>query len=139
MGSVAHGLRGRVRNRDEDRADLGVAFVATTVAVELRSLLGPGTVPAQQTRNGPSQKSWASGQALGRSGSPTVRRIFTLLLLQSRCLGGGDACPVFPGKRYQDWELPDPAGLSLEDVRPIRDEIEQRVRTLLDELQITHR
>jgi arsenate reductase (thioredoxin) len=46
-------------------------------------------------------------------------------------MGCGDACPVFPGKRYEDWELPDPAGLPIEQVRPIRDEIERRVRDLL--------
>lgn len=46
-------------------------------------------------------------------------------------MGCGDACPIFPGKRYEDWDLPDPAGLPLEDVRPIRDAIEQRVRHLL--------
>jgi len=49
-------------------------------------------------------------------------------------MGCGDACPVYPGKRYLDWQLPDPAGLSLEDVRPIRDEIDVRIRALLDEL-----
>ena len=49
-------------------------------------------------------------------------------------MGCGDACPVFPGKRYLDWELDDPAGLPLERVRPIRDEIERRVRTLIAEL-----
>jgi arsenate reductase (thioredoxin) len=49
-------------------------------------------------------------------------------------MGCGDACPVFPGKRYLDWELPDPSGKPLEDVRPIRDEIDRRVRVLLDEL-----
>ena len=46
-------------------------------------------------------------------------------------MGCGDACPVFPGKRYEDWELTDPAGLGIEDVRPIRDDIERRVRGLL--------
>ena len=46
-------------------------------------------------------------------------------------MGCGDACPLFPGKRYEDWELDDPAGRSVEDVRPIRDEIERRVRALL--------
>ncbi|MBX3194231.1 MAG: arsenate reductase ArsC [Microbacteriaceae bacterium] len=46
-------------------------------------------------------------------------------------MGCGDACPVFPGKRYEDWELPDPAGLPLEEVRPIRDEIRARVESLL--------
>ncbi|MGT2426697.1 arsenate reductase ArsC [Amnibacterium kyonggiense] len=46
-------------------------------------------------------------------------------------MGCGDACPVFPGKRYEDWDLTDPAGLPLEQVRPIRDEIRARVQTLL--------
>jgi arsenate reductase len=49
-------------------------------------------------------------------------------------MGCGDACPVYPGKRYLDWELEDPAGKSLEDVRRIRDEIDRRVRALVDEL-----
>jgi len=51
-------------------------------------------------------------------------------------MGCGDACPVFPGKRYEDWILDDPAGLGIEAVRPIRDEIERRVRALLAELHI---
>jgi len=51
-------------------------------------------------------------------------------------MGCGDACPVFPGKRYQDWELDDPAGMSVEGVRPVRDEIERRVRRLLAELGV---
>jgi arsenate reductase (thioredoxin) len=49
-------------------------------------------------------------------------------------MGCGDACPIFPGKRYEDWVLDDPAGLSLEQVRPIRDEIRRRVEALLAEL-----
>ena len=49
-------------------------------------------------------------------------------------MGCGDACPVYLGKRYLDWELPDPAGKSLEEVRPIRDEISDRVDALLSEL-----
>ena len=49
-------------------------------------------------------------------------------------MGCGDACPVYPGKRYLDWDLPDPAGLDLTAVRPIRDEICRRVTTLLNEL-----
>ncbi|PZG56645.1 phosphotyrosine protein phosphatase [Spongiactinospora gelatinilytica] len=54
-------------------------------------------------------------------------------------MGCGDACPVYPGKRYLDWELDDPAGLSVEEVRPIRDEIERRVRALLAELEVPAR
>ncbi|MCA5924275.1 arsenate reductase ArsC [Curtobacterium oceanosedimentum] len=46
-------------------------------------------------------------------------------------MGCGDACPVFPGKRYEDWELRDPAGLDLEAVRPIRDDVRARVEDLI--------
>ena len=49
-------------------------------------------------------------------------------------MGCGDACPLFPGTRYEDWELTDPAGKGVEEVRPIRDEIGRRVRQLLAEL-----
>lgn len=50
--------------------------------------------------------------------------------------GCGDACPVFPGKRYLDWDLPDAAGRTLDQIRPIRDEINRRVRALLTELPV---
>ena len=49
-------------------------------------------------------------------------------------MGCGDACPIFPGKRYEDWVLEDPAGKGVESVRPIRDEIRRRVETLIIEL-----
>ena len=49
-------------------------------------------------------------------------------------MGCGDACPFFPGKRYEDWKLDDPAGQGIEAVRPIRDDIKARVETLLAEL-----
>jgi protein-tyrosine-phosphatase len=51
-------------------------------------------------------------------------------------MGCGDACPVYPGKRYVDWELDDPAGRPVAEIRPIRDEIERRVRGLLRELGV---
>ncbi|MCS5493649.1 arsenate reductase ArsC [Curtobacterium flaccumfaciens] len=51
-------------------------------------------------------------------------------------MGCGDACPVFPGKRYEDWELTDPAGLGLDAVRPIRDDVRARVQDLLAGLAI---
>lgn len=51
-------------------------------------------------------------------------------------MGCGDACPLFPGKRYEDWELTDPAGKGVDDVRPIRDEIKSRVETLLVSLDV---
>ena len=51
-------------------------------------------------------------------------------------MGCGDACPVYPGKRYEEWTLDDPAGLDVAAVRPIRDEIERRVLNLLDQLDV---
>ena len=51
-------------------------------------------------------------------------------------MGCGDACPIFPGKRYENWELPDPAGQGLDAVRPIRDQIDQRIHQLMAELNV---
>ncbi|GAA0372671.1 MULTISPECIES: arsenate reductase ArsC [Streptomyces] len=53
-------------------------------------------------------------------------------------MGCGDACPIFPGKRYLDWKLDDPAGQGVDAVRPIRDAIEERVRSLITELLPAH-
>jgi len=52
-------------------------------------------------------------------------------------MGCGDACPIYPGKRYEDWDLEDPAGKDIETVRRIRDEVDVRVRALVDELAIS--
>ena len=54
-------------------------------------------------------------------------------------MGCGDACPIFPGKRYEDWALDDPAGLGVEAVRPIRDEIRRRVESLISDLGVSSR
>ena len=54
-------------------------------------------------------------------------------------MGCGDACPVFPGRRYEEWKLDDPAGMGVDAVRPIRDDIERRVRALLAELEVPAR
>ncbi|MDG4786680.1 arsenate reductase ArsC [Micromonospora sp. WMMD1102] len=54
-------------------------------------------------------------------------------------MGCGDACPIFPGTRYENWDLDDPAGRTADQVRPIRDEIERRVRRLLDQLSVPTR
>jgi protein-tyrosine-phosphatase len=51
-------------------------------------------------------------------------------------MGCGDVCPIFPGKRYEDWALADPAGQGIESVRPIRDEIRRRIEALLGELGV---
>jgi arsenate reductase len=67
-------------------------------------------------------------------------RVLTTEAVQSSdvvvTMGCGDACPIYPGKRYEDWELDDPAGQEIAVVRPIRDEIRARVETLLDELGV---
>ena len=49
-------------------------------------------------------------------------------------MGCGDVCPIFPGKRYEDWDLVDPKGKSIDDVRPIRDDIKARIQTLLAQI-----
>ncbi|CDQ44864.1 arsenate reductase ArsC [Mycolicibacterium neoaurum] len=54
-------------------------------------------------------------------------------------MGCGDACPIFPGKRYENWDLPDPEGQDVTAVRPIRDDLEERVRRLLAELNVIAR
>lgn len=51
-------------------------------------------------------------------------------------MGCGDACPIFPGKRYENWDVDDPAGQTVADVRPIRDDVERRVRTLVATLNL---
>ncbi|MFI9255337.1 arsenate reductase ArsC [Streptomyces sp. NPDC053069] len=70
--------------------------------------------------------------------SAEVPKVLTVEAVQASdvviTMGCGDTCPVFPGKRYLDWELPDPAGQGVDAVRPIRDEIEKRIRGLLDEI-----
>ncbi|MFI2259985.1 arsenate reductase ArsC [Streptomyces tubercidicus] len=70
--------------------------------------------------------------------SAEVPKVLTVEAVQASdvviTMGCGDTCPVFPGKRYLDWQLPDPAGQGVEAVRPIRDDIEQRIHGLLDEI-----
>jgi len=69
--------------------------------------------------------------------SNTPKKLTDEMALESDVIitmGCGDACPVYPGKKYMDWELTDPAGKSIDEVRAIRDDIEARVRGLVDEL-----
>lgn len=72
-----------------------------------------------------------------------VPKVLTTEAVQSSdvviTMGCGDACPYFPGKRYLDWQLDDPAGQGVDAVRPIREEIEQRVKGLLAELGVEPR
>jgi arsenate reductase len=101
-------------------------------AVEVRSA---GSVPAGQI-NGAAVAAMAE---VGVDIAGQRPRILTTEAVESSdvvvTMGCGDTCPVFPGKRYLDWQLEDPAGKDVASVRPIRDQIEKLVRRLLSELQ----
>ena len=100
-------------------------------AVEVRSA---GSAPADQVNP-------SAVEAMAEEGidlSAEQPKILTTEAVQESdvviTMGCGDTCPIFPGKRYEDWELEDPAGRDLEAVRRIRDQIEERVRGLLSRL-----
>ncbi len=100
-------------------------------AVEVRSA---GSLPAEQVNP-------AAVEAMAEVGIDITGQRPTVLTTEAVeasdvviTMGCGDACPVFPGKRYLDWDLEDPAGRGVESVRPIRDEIESRIRGLVAEL-----
>ncbi|MEU6011799.1 arsenate reductase ArsC [Streptomyces sp. NPDC047453] len=117
------------------RSQMGAAFLAHLAGerVEVRSA---GSAPADAVNP-------AVVEAMKEAGvdiSAQKPKVLTTEAVRSSdvviTMGCGDACPVFPGKRYLDWQLDDPAGQGVEAVRPIRDAIEQRVRELLGELGI---
>lgn len=102
-------------------------------AVEVRSA---GSAPAAQVNP-------AAVQAMAEEGidiAASTPKVLTTEAVQASdvvvTMGCGDTCPFFPGKRYEDWVLDDPAGKGVEAVRPIRDEIRRRVLALLDELGV---
>ena len=102
-------------------------------AVEVRSA---GSAPAEQVN--PSVREAMLEEGIDISAEKP--KVLTIDAVQASdvviTMGCGDACPIFPGKRYEDWELDDPAGQGVDAVRPIRDEIKNRVRTLLSELGV---
>ncbi|WP_125777100.1 arsenate reductase ArsC [Antribacter gilvus] len=102
-------------------------------AVEVRSA---GSMPAEQINPTAVEAMLEKGIDI-RAEQP---KVLTTEAVQASdvvvTMGCGDACPIFPGKRYEDWALEDPAGQGIEAVRPIRDEIEKRVRVLLSELGV---
>lgn len=117
------------------RSQMGAAFLTHLAgdAVEVRSA---GSAPADAVNS-------AVVEAMKEAGidiSAETPKTLTTEAVQSSdvviTMGCGDTCPVFPGKRYLDWQLDDPAGQGVAAVRPIRDEIERRVRDLLAELGI---
>ncbi|MGW1006071.1 arsenate reductase ArsC [Streptomyces sp. NPDC002520] len=117
------------------RSQMGAAFLSHLAGdrVEVRSA---GSAPADSVN--PSVVE--AMKEVGIDISAQTPKILTSEAVRSSdvviTMGCGDACPVFPGKRYLDWQLDDPAGQGVEAVRPIRDAVEQRVRGLLAELGI---
>ena len=117
------------------RSQMAAAFLAHLAGdqVEVRSA---GSAPADAVNPAAREAMHEVGVDL----SAATPKILTDDAVQS-CdvvitMGCGDACPVFPGKQYLDWKLDDPAGQGAEAVRPIRDEIEHRVRGLLADLGV---
>lgn len=99
--------------------------------IEVRSA---GSAPASSVN----PAAVAAMKELGIDMSAEVPKILTTEAVQESdvviTMGCGDTCPIFPGKRYEDWQLDDPAGQGVEAVRPIRDEIRSRIESLISEL-----
>jgi arsenate reductase len=117
------------------RSQMAAAYVARLSggAVEVRSA---GSEPADQVNP-------AAVEAMAEEGiditAETPKILTTEAVKDSDVvitMGCGDTCPIFPGKRYEDWDLEDPAGKGVDAVRPIRDEIRSRVIPLLAELDV---
>lgn len=115
------------------RSQMAAAFLShlSNGAIDV---LSAGTQPADQINP-------AVVEAMKERGIDLVGQIPKVLTTQAAqesdvviTMGCGDTCPYFPGKRYLDWKLPDPAGQGVEAIRPIRDEIETLVRNLIEEL-----
>ncbi|MFE9016815.1 arsenate reductase ArsC [Streptomyces cyaneofuscatus] len=113
------------------------------IAAALLTHLSQGKVEVRSAGSAPADAvNPAAVQAMAEIGidmSTETPKVLTVDAVQASdvviTMGCGDTCPVFPGKTYLDWKLDDPAGHGIEAVRPIRDEIEQRLRSLLAELQ----
>lgn len=115
------------------RSQMAAAFLSSLSreAVEVRSA---GSQPAEKVNP-------AAVEAMAEVGidlSAEVPKMLTTEAVKESdvviTMGCGDECPVFPGKRYEDWELEDPAGKGVDSVRPIRDEIKARIEKLITEL-----
>ena len=104
--------------------------------VEVRSA---GSLPGDQVN----PSAVAAMEEVGIDISGRTPKVLTMEAVQASdyviTMGCGDACPVFPGRKYLNWELDDPAGRDLEAVRPIRDEIERRITALIADIDATHK
>ena len=118
------------------RSQMAAAFL-THLGGERVQVRSAGSAPADAVNS-------AVVEAMGEVGidiSAETPKVLTAETVQASdvviTMGCGDACPVFPGTRYLDWTLADPAGRGVDAVRPIRDEIEHRIRGLITELGIS--
>lgn len=115
------------------RSQMAAAFLTTLAkgAIEVRSA---GSQPADQIN----PAAVAAMAELGIDMSAEIPKVLTTEAVKDSdvviTMGCGDECPYFPGKRYEDWVLEDPAGQGVEAVRPIRDEVRSRVENLITEL-----
>ena len=120
----------RVHNAGRSQMAAGFLTHLSGGAVEVRSA---GSLPADQIN----PAAIAAMAEVGIDIAGEQPKVLTTAAVQASdvviTMGCGDACPIFPGKRYLDWELTDPAGKGVDDVRPIRDDIDRRVRELLTE------
>ncbi|WP_433622117.1 arsenate reductase ArsC [Nocardia sp. CA-120079] len=117
------------------RSQMAAAFL-THLAPDRVDVRSAGSAPADQVNP-------VAVEAMAEVGidiSAEIPKVLTTDAVQACAvvitMGCGDACPYFPGKQYLDWKLDDPAGQGIDAVRPIRDEIEHRIRGLLDDLGI---
>ncbi|WP_406475006.1 arsenate reductase ArsC [Streptomyces platensis] len=115
------------------RSQMAAAFL-THLAGDRVQVRSAGSAPAETVN--PSVV--AAMAEVGIDISAETPKVLTVAAVEASdvviTMGCGDSCPVFPGKRYLDWQLPDPAGQGIEAVRPIRNKIEERVRGLIDEI-----
>jgi len=120
-----------VHNAGRSQMAAGYLAALSDGAIEVRSA---GSMPGDQVNP-------VAIQAMAEEGidiSAQTPKILTTESVQASdvviTMGCGDACPIFPGKRYEDWELEDPAGKGIDTVRRVRDDIRGRVKTLVGEL-----
>jgi arsenate reductase len=117
------------------RSQMAAAFLTHLAGDRVRAR-SAGSAPADQVN----PAVVGAMREVGIDISAETPKVLTVEAVQSSdvviTMGCGDACPYFPGKRYLDWTLDDPAGQGVDAVRPIRDAIEQRIRSLLAELGV---
>ena len=115
------------------RSQMAAALLERTGAGRI-IVRSAGSAPAEQINPAVREALAEIGISLDRAYPKPLTDDFVRAADVVITMGCGDACPVYPGKRYEDWELDDPAGKGLAEVRPIRDEIDRRVRRLAREL-----